>query len=247
MSRSHPASATAVAPPAVAPPPSALASVAVGIAALAATLAFTTAIPADKDSGEFALVLARLGLAHPTGYPLYTLAGHVFVVLLHAAGASWTYAANAFSALGAALAMGLLHALGARLLHERRVAHAGWVALLPVLAFAPQPAWTSIATLAEVYSWHAAWVALACLAAWSGARTLADARAGESATRRVALLWGAIVGAGLAHHLTSVFFAAPLTLALATLVARRPRGRVVLALTALVGAVPPLLTLGYVA
>jgi len=34
------------------------------------------------DSGEFQLVAALLGVAHPPGYPLYTLAGHLFIRLV---------------------------------------------------------------------------------------------------------------------------------------------------------------------
>ena len=33
------------------------------------------------DSGELAAVAATLGIAHPTGYPLFTLIGHVFYML----------------------------------------------------------------------------------------------------------------------------------------------------------------------
>ncbi len=34
------------------------------------------------DSGEFQLVAALLGVAHPPGYPLYTMAGHLFIRLV---------------------------------------------------------------------------------------------------------------------------------------------------------------------
>lgn len=34
------------------------------------------------DSGEFQLVAARLGVAHPPGYPLYTMMGHLMIQLL---------------------------------------------------------------------------------------------------------------------------------------------------------------------
>jgi len=55
-------------------------SVAAGLVALAVTLPLTPDFSAGKDAGEFTLVLARFGAAHPTGYPLYTLAGGVFVL-----------------------------------------------------------------------------------------------------------------------------------------------------------------------
>lgn len=45
----------------------------------AATLARTVAF---IDSGELATASATLGVAHPTGYPLYTLLTHLFVRFL---------------------------------------------------------------------------------------------------------------------------------------------------------------------
>jgi len=42
------------------------------------------------------------------------LTGHVWVQLLHALGVGWAAAANSFSALGAAVAIAILHALAAR-------------------------------------------------------------------------------------------------------------------------------------
>jgi hypothetical protein len=59
----------------------------VGFAAGAGT------VSADKDSSEFTLVLACLGVAHPTGYPLHTLLGHVFVRAMQALGAGSAQAA----------------------------------------------------------------------------------------------------------------------------------------------------------
>jgi hypothetical protein len=56
----------------------------------------------DEDRSGFTAVLATLGLAHPTGCALHTLAGHFFVRLLRAGGAGRAWAATAWSALGAA-------------------------------------------------------------------------------------------------------------------------------------------------
>ena len=119
---------------------SSMPSVTVATAALLVYLLLLCPVPAGKDGSEFVLVLATLGLAHPTGYALYTLAGHLFVTLLHGAGASWAWAANAFSALGGAVALGCLHALATRWLAPRFGARAAqWLALLPVGAFALDP------------------------------------------------------------------------------------------------------------
>jgi len=44
---------------------------------------FLTLAPAVQfiDSGELAVVCQSLGIAHPTGYPLYTLLGRLFSLL----------------------------------------------------------------------------------------------------------------------------------------------------------------------
>jgi hypothetical protein len=214
--------------------------VAVALAALALYSALLCPVPAGKDGSEFTLVLATLGVAHPTGYPLYTLIGHVFVKLLHAAGMAWGTAANAFSALGGACALGLLHALATRLVRPHAGARtAPWLALLPVAALAWNPVWTTETTLAEVNSWQVAWAVGAALAALTAAGWLET-----PATRdRAALLWGLVSGAGLAHHASGVLLSAPLSLAL--IVAARG-GRVRFVLRTAAAALVPLASLGLV-
>lgn len=195
-----------------------------GALAFAVYLALTSHASGDKDGSEFTLVLATLGTAHPTGYPLYTLAGHGFVLLLHALGASWPYAANAFSAVGGAVAIGLMHALAATLARFVGVGSrpAAAVALLPVLAFALNPAWTMECTIAEVNSWQVAWVIGLVLFTLTTASALGsrDTPANE---RRSAALMGLLVGIGLAHHLTSVWFSVPMVVALGAALAARKR------------------------
>ncbi len=221
--------------------PAPMASVAVGVCAFVAYVALLCPVPADKDSGELTLVLATFGLAHPTGYPLYTLCGGVFVRLLHALGAPWAWSANAWSACGGAVAMAALHALAARLMAPRLGARAAtWVALLPVGAFALNPAWTVETTLAEVNAWAVAWAMVAGLVAWHAARAFES-----GAARRAWFVWGVAAGAGLAHHATSVFFSAPLTVMLVASAARR--GAVRALPWAVLGACVPLASLGYVA
>ena len=232
-------------PTSVASAPPAWISLAVGGLFLVVYLVMSPRASGAGDSSEFTVVLATLGLAHPTGYPLYTLIGHAFVVALHALGAGWAWAANAWSALGGAVAVGLWHALGARLLRREGAGRqsAALVALLPAAAFGLNPVWTGEATVAEINSWHLAWVAAACLLAWNTLDSL-PAHRGDApwVTRRVAA-WSLLVGLGLSHHATSLIFAIPLTLAL--LVAARPLRAAWLAPGAL-GVVVPLLAWSYV-
>lgn len=232
--------------PAGAHDPPAAWSAAAGLAAFAVCLALTPALPGDGDAGEFTLALALRGVPHPTGYPLYVLLGHAWVATLHALGAGWAHAANAWSAAGAGVAAGLLHALAARLVPaEVPLGRAGRALLagLPVALLLLDAAFLREATIAEVGSWQVAAVAGLALAAFVALRARADP-AGSSPTpgpRRPLFVFGLAAGAALAHHATSVFFVVPLAAAVVVAAARARRldGRA--ALGALAGAALPLL------
>ncbi|MBI5711281.1 MAG: DUF2723 domain-containing protein [Candidatus Eisenbacteria bacterium] len=202
-------------------------SAAVALVALVVYLVQTPAVSGDKDSSEFTLVLALNGVAHPTGYPLYTLFGHQFVLLVHALGASWAYASNAWGAVGGALAMFFLHRLALALVPAsaplaRRSRFL--LGLLPVALLAFDPIWTIETTLAEVYSWHVAWVLGSSLFFVNSVRALAAG--GTWPARRLyarAAAWGLLCGIGGAHHATAIFVAVPLSLALFIVLLARQR------------------------
>lgn len=223
-----------------------------GLAALVLYLVQTPGVSGDKDGSEFTLALALGGVPHPTGYPLYTAVGHLFAVGLHALGASWPWAANAWSAVGGAVAITLLHACAVRLLPQTLllgVRARRLVALIPVGLFALDPLWTYEAVLAEVYSWHLAWTAAACFCFLVLVDRLGGAVPGRKAVL-LALGWGLLCGAGGAHHTTALFTAAPLSLALAWVAfrAQRPGKRPLLEAGAvLVGAALALASHGFVA
>lgn len=221
-----------------------LSSCLVGGAALAAYLALSPSAAGDKDGAEFTLALATGGVCHPTGYPLYTLFGHVFVKAVHALGANWAYAANAWSALGGALAVALLHRLALGLAGPGRAAVR--LALLPPLLFALNPLWTFETTLAETGAWHVAWVAGALLLCHRLLKALADGNPVTPPPVRAAFWWGVACGVGLAHHATALLFAAPLTVVLAWRVRARTSPLRLLA-PVLAGEILPLLSYGHVA
>lgn len=225
------------------------ASWAMGALFLVAYAALASPVAGDKDSGEFVLVLATGGLAHPTGYPLYTLLGTAFVHAAHALGASWAQAANLWSALAGAVAMGGLHAVTARLLLASCGARAAAaLAALPLLAFGLNPLWTMETTLAEVNALHLAWIVLAALVARRALVAVAARDVTPRTVRRHAVAWGLVVGAGLAHHVTSVLFAGPLTLVLVRALARRGRAGTGSTLAfGLAAALVPLLAYAWVA
>ena len=198
----------------------------------------------EGDAPEFTLALALAGVPHPPGYPLYTLLGHGFVVAAHALGASWVFAAVLWSALAAAAATALIAMLCDRVIPEalalepraRRVLVTGMALLV---AF--DPVFVRAGTQAEVHALHTAWVAGSLLAglAWWRARSAAGAGRG--------LAYGALLGAGLAHHPTALCVALPLAV-LAVVRLRREQRPSVRAVAALVvGAIVPMLAYVFVA
>lgn len=134
------------------------------------------------DSLEFALVVHRLGIAHPTGYPLYILLGKAFSLFCPA---NTAFALNLMSAVFAALTVALLYRLGLALspaTDPTFARHAG--ATLGALLLGLGPVFFSQSLIAEVYTLNAALVAAALLAA----------------TRKKWLPLAAWLGLGLAHH-----------------------------------------------
>ncbi|HYM80194.1 MAG TPA: DUF2723 domain-containing protein [Candidatus Limnocylindria bacterium] len=214
------------------------------LAPLVLYLALVPPVSGDKDGSEFTLALATSGIPHPTGYPIYTLAGHGFARLIHAFGATWPYAANAWSAVGAAVALFFFHATAVRLLPGGPVPRA-LVAGACTLLLALHPVFTMEATLAEVYSWHLAWLMGLILLFVSWMTRLNHEPRPSSGWSRRAALWGVACGLGLAHHFTSVLFALPVSLALALALARTGHWRARLVLVAVAGAALPLAAYGY--
>lgn len=106
------------------------------------------------DSLEFQLVTYKLGIAHPTGYPLYTLLGKLFTFIPLG---DVAYRVNLMSALFAALTVALLY-LTMRLALQFRVP-----AVLGALVFAVSPVFWSQAIIAEVYTLNSTFVALTLL------------------------------------------------------------------------------------
>jgi hypothetical protein len=108
----------------------------------------------EIDSGELAAVAATLGIAHPSGYPLYALVGRVATLL------PWPVRTivvmNALSALLAAGAVFMLYRTVEDLLPGRRRGWSGWPRVagagLAALAFAFHPALWSVATVTEVHA-----------------------------------------------------------------------------------------------
>ncbi|HIQ04414.1 MAG TPA: DUF2723 domain-containing protein, partial [Anaerolineae bacterium] len=156
------------------------------------------------DSLEFQLVLPTLSIAHPTGYPLYTLLGWLFTKLVPLGDAA--YRANLFSAVAAAAAVAMLFRAANELIYSRLPA------VLATVALAVSPVWWSQATIAEVYALHGLLMAtlLWLLLRWGLAAMdhLVMIRHRTSIPHSAKyLLWAALVfGLGLAHHRTTLLW-----------------------------------------
>ncbi len=147
------------------------------------------------DSLEFQVVAPTLGIAHPSGYPLYTLLGKLATLLIPFRDAAGRL--NLFSALCAAAAIGILFLVAAKLAGNRAAA------AVATIAFAISPAWWSQATIAEVYALHGLLVALFiyCLLRWEESRGQGRKGAGEKGPSDAWLAAAALVfGLGMAHH-----------------------------------------------
>jgi hypothetical protein len=167
------------------------------------------------DSLEFQLVCYLPGIAHPSGYPLYTLLGKLFTFL---PAGDVAYRVNLMSAFFAALTVALVYAT-LRLLVGHRVP-----AFLGAAIFAVSPVFWSQAVIAEVYTLNAAFVAatLCLLLAWSQSsreeRVEQDGRLADPTT--LLSLLALIYGLSLTHHRTMLLLA-PAALIFVTLVDRR--------------------------
>jgi hypothetical protein len=215
-----------------------------GLAAFLLYVAVLPATPGVGDSAEFTLTLALAGVPHPTGYPLFILLGHPFVKAMHALGLPWAAAANLWSAVGAAVAVIFLVRLGEALAGpDERGRWAAALALAPAAVMALHPLWLFAATQAEIHSWWFAWVAGA---AWFAVARLTGTD-GAGAAGRSGLAWGAIAGLGLAHHMLSIAFVLPLTLAMIVPLARGGRGPGRFIAGMAIGAAIPLASYGFIA
>lgn len=178
------------------------------------------------DTFEFQVVAPQLGIAHPTGYPLFIMLGKLFSVLPLGPMAVRLNLASAVFATGAIM---LIYAASIALTRDRLIS------ALAALALAASGVFWSQAVVAEVYTLNALFVAVivwllvrrVCGAA-SPART-GDSGAGRDsssppstslrsaqAAPRNDAVWplALILGLALSHHLTSVILIPPVVLAL---------------------------------
>ncbi len=167
-----------------------LAAVACALGALAVYGRSLYPTVAGGDSGEFVVAAATLGVAHPSGYPLFTLLGHAYS-WIPAGSVAWRV--NLLSASAGAAAAGLL------CLAVARWAGSIWAGVVAAGLFACSSGVWHYATHAEVFALHNLAVA---------ALLLASLRYAERRDPASAAFVGLTTGLGLSNHHTLVFYAA---------------------------------------
>ncbi|HEV8267791.1 MAG TPA: DUF2723 domain-containing protein, partial [Thermoanaerobaculia bacterium] len=160
------------------------------------------------DSGELLTAVARKGVAHPPGFPLYIFLGGLFLDATRFLGGSDASRLNLFSSLSGGVAAGAAAFAALLLFRRTKVAlPAGIVALFAALAgflvgFSPTLFDFSLGI--EVYALHMAFVATTvALAVAAGGEPDAGRR------RRLTLLSGVFAGGALAIHHATIVVALP--------------------------------------
>ena len=194
---------------------------ALGLFALAAA---PSVLPGD--AGEFQVVVARWGVAHPPGYPLYTLLAGALGRLLPVG--LWAWRVNIFSALAGA---GAIAVLGTAVAAETRRAWAGWIAGLGLAASAT---FWMVSTQASIRPLSVLLAAAMLEAALAYRRAAYEDRS----TRPALIRFGLAASFGATHHGSLVFLGAILALAIAAVDWRAWRRWPVAVLAALPGALP---------
>ncbi len=151
------------------------------------------------DSGELAASQYMLGIAHPTGYPLFTLIGRAFILL--PVGESVIWKLNLLSAAFCAIAVFLsfrffliLFSISANS-HFDRIA-----AAIAALSLAFSSVYWSQALSLEVYALHILFITLSCLLFLSANR----GDIGNRQTTRLWILFAFVLGLGFTNHLMMV-------------------------------------------
>ncbi len=195
----------------------------------------------EADTFEFQVVVPQLGVAHPTGYPLYVLLGRLFT-LLPFGNVAWrlNLASAVFGAAAVVALYGIIRRLTGPAGERRRVWKAALrgaevcrsafhsrrvllelIPFLAAMAFALSPAFWSQAVAAEVYTLHNL---LAAAILWLLLRQI-DPSAGRDAgwVRR----WYGVsflLGLSLTNHLTTALLLPAALVALLTSFRFRPLG-----------------------
>ncbi|MDE3087967.1 MAG: DUF2723 domain-containing protein [Chloroflexota bacterium] len=142
------------------------------------------------DTLEFQYVVPRLGILHPTGYPLYALLGKLFTLLVPLNDPAFRL--NLLSALNGALAVALVYFVARHVVAHR------FAALIAALMFAVGQTFWSQAVIAETYTTQMLIVALLFYLALIWREEIEQGNTDNARHRFYALAFA--MGLGLTHH-----------------------------------------------
>jgi hypothetical protein len=191
----------------------ALIALALGLGSFALYLTTLAPTVLFGDGGEFQFVPYVLGIAHPTGYPLYLLLGWAWSHILPIGEVAFRM--NLLSAVWAALTVGLSYLVALRFVRlgapgiDSLTTHLS--AVTAALTFAVSETFWSQAIIAEIYSFNAFFVALILLLSfWLADCLLAEEPQGQippgpgrlSPLALRSLILAFCFGLSLTHHRT---------------------------------------------
>ncbi len=147
------------------------------------------------DSGELAMAAKNLGIAHPTGYPLYSILGRIFSILpIH----DLIFRLNFLSLLFMAFAGGFMYLLISEfIINDHRKAFHEAIASAAALFVCFSPVWWAQGTTNEVYSLN---MLLISISIWCLARYI-----NEGSVHQL-ILAAYMLGLSLTNHLSAVYF-----------------------------------------
>lgn len=181
------------------------------IALFLATLAlyFLTLAPdiLPADSGEFQYTGTLLGVAHPPGFPLYTLLSWLATKLPFAAAPA--YKINLLSAFTSAATLMLVYLTVSRwpLVGEQENGVSHWAGVAAAITLATSTTFWAQATTANIRSLTVLLTALAFYALLRHQSSIAN-RQPSALDDRWLWLWALAIGLGLTHHLSLLFIVA---------------------------------------
>ncbi len=151
----------------------------------------------QADTFEFQVVAPQLGIAHPTGYPLYLLLGKLFT-LIPVNSVAWRL--NFGTMIYGLTATCLLFTFGYRMVVKPVTA------VLGATIFGLIPTFWSQAIEAEIYTLHTLFIALAfVLMREIGGWTVNSKQYPVNSKRWLPIALAFVLGLGMTNHLTTVF------------------------------------------
>ena len=188
--------------------------------ALAAAIAFAvyylTKAPGITfiDSGELAAVCSIPGIAHPTGYPLYTIIGWLFIQLLQPV--KPIIALNTLSAVFSCIALFVFSRSVVNLFNKNDIANrfppvtgtaAAWSVFASSLLLAFSSVFWSVSLVTEVYALHGLFISLLI---FLSLKAFAAGSKQEHVAPSSLFLWFAllsfVLGLSFCNHMSTVLF-----------------------------------------